>query len=138
MHRRNVLVLIGGALAAPFALSAAAQACGPEREFQKPLRLAPGAGEAKIRHTIKGDLTQEYVLHGKPGQKVEIALDAKKTTFSLSPDLAPNGKPRWGNALKDARSVRTWSGTLPKSGRMLIDIQTEANRDSYALTVKRA
>jgi len=137
MNRRNLLVLIGGAFAAPFAVSAAAQACGPERAFQKPIRFAPGANEAKVRHAIKSDLTHEWVLHGKPGQKVEITLDAKKSSFSLSPDLAVKGAPRWGNALKDGGSVRTWSGALPKSGRMLIDIQTEAERESYTLAVKR-
>ncbi len=138
MHRRDVLVLIGGAAAAPFALVPAARACGPERAFTKPIRFAPGANEARIKHTVKSDVTHEWVLSGKSGQKVEIMLEAKKSSFSLSPDLAFNGKPRWGNALKDARSIRTWSGTLPASGRMLIEVMTEASRETYALAIKRA
>jgi hypothetical protein len=137
MNRRNLLVLVGGAFATPFALGAAAQACGPERAFQKPIRLAPGGHEAKVSHAIKSDLTHEWVLHGRAGQKVEITLDAKKSSFSLSPDLAVKGPPRWGNALKDGGSVRTWSGTLPKSGRMLIEVMTDAARDNYTLAIRQ-
>lgn len=138
MHRRNVLALIGGAVAAPFALSTAAHACGPEAAFTKPVRFAPGAHEAKIRQTIKGDFTHEWVLSGKPGQKVEIVLDAKKGGVTLMPDEAGGAKPKWGAAPKDAQFVKKWSGTLPKSGRMLIEVTTQANRENYTLAIKRA
>ena len=138
MHRRNFLTFIGASLAAPFVLTAAARACGPEREFTKPIRFAPGSHEAKIRHTIKGDFTHEWVLKGKPGQKVEIVLEAKKSGVTLMPDEAGGAKPRWGAAPKNGQFVKKWSGTLPKSGRMLIEVTTEANRENYTLAVKLA
>mgnify|MGYP000844807110 CR=1 FL=1 len=138
MNRRNVLLVLGGACAASFAFGAAAQACGPEPAFTKPVRFAPGSNEASIRQTIKGDHTHEWVLTGKPGQKVEIALDARKSALTLMPDEAAGGKPKWGAAPKDGRGVKRWSGTLPKSGRLLIEVTTEAGRDSYALAIKRA
>src|SRR5262249_39056167 len=53
MHRRQALLLLGSAIAAPFALGATARASGPEREFQKPIRFAPGTHEARIQRSIK-------------------------------------------------------------------------------------
>ena len=136
MHRRNVLFVIGGALAAPFALGAAARACGPTPAFTKPIRFAPGSREARIRQTIKGDYTHEWVLRGRPGQKVEIALEAKKSGVTLMPDEAGGAKPRWGASPKDGQFVKKWTGALPKSGRMLIEVSTEAARENYTLAVK--
>ncbi len=139
MHRRNVLIAIGGALVAPFALGAAARACGPETAFTKPIRFAPGAHEARIHQTIKIDLTHEWVLIGKRGQKVEIALDAQlKSGVTVMPDEAGGAKPRWGSSPKDGQFVKKWAGTLPKSGRMLIEVSTQSKADSYTLAVKLA
>jgi len=136
MHRRNVLVLVSGAVLAPLALGSVARACGPEAAFTKPIRFAPGAHEARIRQTVKADLTHEWVLSGKPGQKVEIVLDAKrKSGLTLMPDEAGGTKPRWGAAPKDGQFVKKWAGTLPKSGRMLIEVSTQSNHDSYTLAV---
>ena len=139
MHRRNVLIAIGGALFAPLALGAAARACGPEAAFTKPIPFAHGAHEAKIRQTIKSDLVHEWVLNGKPGQKVEIVLDAKKKSgVTIMPDEAGGAKPRWGSSPKDGQFVKKWAGTLPKSGRMLIEVSTQSKLDSYTLAVKLA
>ena len=138
MHRRDALMLVGAAIAAPFALTAAARACGPSPQFTKPIAFAPGRKEATIHNALKGDFTHEWILKGLAGQKVEIALEAKKSGVTLMPDEAGGAKPRWGNSPKDGSYVKHWSGNLPKSGRMLIEISTEAARDNYTLTVKLA
>lgn len=136
MNRRNALMMFGAALAAPLALATAARACGPEPAFTKPVRFPVGSKEAKIQQTIKGDYTHEWVLRGQPGQKVEIVLDAKKSGFTLTPDESTDAKPKWGAALKDGSFVKKWAGTLPKSGRLLIEVSTEASREAYTLAVK--
>ena len=136
MNRRNVLVMFGAALAAPLALASAARACGPSPAFTKAVPFPAGSKDAKIRQTIKGDYTHEWVLKGQPGQKVEIALDATKSGVTLMPDTAKGPKPNWGVAPKDGSFVRKWAGTLPKSGRMLIEVSTETSRETYTLVVK--
>ena len=140
MQRRNVLMLIGASLAAPFALAAAqkAGACGPEPQFTKQIPFAPGSKEAKIERTIKGDFTHEWIVRGQPGQKVEITLEAKKSGVTMMPDNAgPKDKgPMWGAAPKDGAFVKYWTGEMPKSGRMLIEVSTEESNDTYTLVVK--
>ncbi|MGH7004640.1 MAG: hypothetical protein ACREIP_11885, partial [Alphaproteobacteria bacterium] len=80
--------------------------------------------------------THEWVLRGHPGQKVEITLEAKKSGVTLMPDEAAGTKPKWGAAPKDGSFVKKWAGALPKSGRMLIEVSTEASRENYKLVVK--
>ena len=136
MHRRDVFMLFGAVLAAPFALSAAARACGPSPQFTKPIAFGPGRKEATIHNALKGDFTHEWIVKGHAGQKVEIKLEAKKSGVTLMPDEANGAKPKWGNSPKDGSYVKHWAGTLPKSGRMLIEVSTEAARDNYTLMVK--
>jgi len=138
MNRRNVLVMFGAALAAPVALATAARACGPEPAFTKDVRFPAGSKEAKIRETIKGDYTHEWVLKGQPGQKVEIVLEAAKSGVTLMSDTAKGPKPNWGVAPKDGSFVKKWAGALPKSGRLLIEVSTETSREAYTLVVKLA
>jgi len=139
MNRRQILAMFGAAMAAPAALATAARACGPSPAFTKALPIPPGRKEAKIQNTIKGDVTHEWILHGQPGQRVEITLDAKKSGVTLMPDEAAAAKkPSWGAAPKDGSFVKKWAGTLPKSGRLLIEVSTEASREAYTLVVKLA
>ncbi len=139
MNRRHVLAMFGAVAAAPFALATAARACGPSPAFTKALPIPPGRKEATIRNTIKSDDTHEWILKGQPGQRVEIALEAKKSGVTLMPDEAAVTKnPAWGAAPKDGAFVKKWAGALPKSGRLLIEVSTEARREAYMLTVKLA
>ncbi|MND05686.1 hypothetical protein D3C83_266290 [compost metagenome] len=52
------------------------------------------------------------------------------------PDEAAGGKPKWGAPPKNGAFVKTWAGTLPKSGRLLIEVSTEARSETYTLVVK--
>lgn len=138
MNRRSFFVLCAGAAAAPLVLSAGpALACGQEPAFTKPLRFAPGSTATSVKHTIDDEHTHEWVLTGKPGQPVEIAIAAKKSGVTLMPDSAgaPN-KPQWAAAPKNGQFVKRWKGVLPKTGRMLIEVTTEAKKEAYTLDVR--
>jgi len=136
MNRRHVFALFGASIVAPLAFASAARACGPSPAFTKTLPLA-GNKETTIKNVIKSDVTHEWILRGQPGQRVEVALEAKKSGVTLMPDKAAAAKkPSWGAAPKDGAFVKKWAGTLPKSGRLLIEVSTEANREAYTLVVK--
>jgi hypothetical protein len=93
------------------------------------LPIPPGREEAKIQNAIKGDVTHERILRGQPSQRVEIALEAKKSGVTLMPDEAAAAEnPSWGAAPKDGSFVKKWAGTPPKPGRLLIEVSTEAGR----------
>lgn len=136
MNRRQVLALFGASIVVPLAFASAARACGPAPAFTKTLPLA-GRKETTIKNVIKSDITHEWILRGEPGQRVEVSLEAKKSGVTLMPDqAAATKKPNWGAAPKDGAFVKKWAGALPKSGRLLIEVSTEANREAYTLVVK--
>lgn len=136
MNRRQIFALFGASIVAPLAFSSAARACGPAPAFTKTLPMA-GRKETTIKNVIKSDVTHEWILRGQPGQRVEVTLEGKKSGVTMMPDeAAATKKPQWGAAPKDGSFVKKWAGALPKSGRLLLEVSTEANRDSYTLVVK--
>jgi hypothetical protein len=138
MNRRKALTLLG--LSAALGLAGGwgarrAMACGPEAEFTKPIKFEPGRNSVEIKRSIKGDRTHEWIVTGKPGQVVQISIDAKKSKFTVTPDTKTEKQPVWGSALKSGSDVKSFAGKLPASGRMLIEVWTSGGGDSYVLGV---
>lgn len=141
MNRRQFFAFLGSsaALGTVFAASSAS-ACGPEPAFTRNLRFAPGSNVAQVKMRITLDNTHEFVLRGKPGQKFDIKLDAKQARFSVMPGVDPAKKddPKWGDTMKGGEYVKTFSGVLPKSGRVLIEVSTTSKGENYTMDVTLA
>jgi hypothetical protein len=136
MDRRAALRFFGtAALAVPaIALVQPAFACAPPPAFTKTIALKDG--KATIKHTLTAYRSHEWVLAAKAGETIEIKLTAEKATLVLQPDTAGHGqKPVWGEVFKDGDGVKTWTGTAPASGRILIEVGSENRDERYTLDI---
>lgn len=138
MDRRAVLRLFATSAVAVPALAVAAAApsvaCAPPPAFTKTIALVDG--KASIKQTLTNYRTHEWILAAKPGEVVSIKLAAEKANLLLIPDTAAaDKKPVWGEPFKDGDGVKTWTGAVPASGRILIEVGSEKKDERYQLDI---
>jgi hypothetical protein len=139
MQRRALFLLLAAVLTAPLAFGAnSANASSDIIEFTKPIVFAPGSDQVVIRRTLGFFRAHVWVITGRPGQRVTIALRTKGPTFLVLYDKKGGSKPSWDWNRREGHQLRSWTGMLPKSGRIKIEISGSSEGGArYELLVKR-
>lgn len=140
MQRRALLLSFAATLMIPLAFGAnSANASSATIEFTKPVVFAPGSDRAVILRTLDAFTAHAWVITGRPGERVTIVLKAKISDFMVLYDKKGGNKPSWEWNRREGFQLKRWTGVLPKSGRIKIEISgSSTERDRYELHVKRS
>jgi hypothetical protein len=66
-----------------------------------------------------------------------IGLKAKSATFDVCYDKRGGSKHSWQKYPGTSSDLSSWTGVLPESGRIMIEVFGGADRERYELHVKR-
>lgn len=104
-----------------------------------PVQFAKGAQSATVKGTFKGYDSINYTLVAKAGQTMSVTISgSSNANFNV---YAPGAVPGQAEALGAGYVGEKWQGTLPASGKYLIQVyqmRASARRDEtvpHTLTV---
>lgn len=106
--------------AALLAMMMAASVQAADKVTTVPVHFAKGAHSAKVDGTFSGYDSINYTLGAKEGQTMTVAIaGSNNANFNV---FAPGDKPGQATALGSGYVGSQWQGTLPKSGKYLIQV----------------